>query len=135
MARLYSDRWTDEAPLVLLVVGADEGAATAAALEYEGSRVLRARDSREALDLIEDMAFLELPLHGLLGSLELPDADGLRVVQAFRSCFPDAPAALWSDRPDLALTLWARSRGVALFDAPPSAEVLQRWLNSPARAA
>ncbi|GMV79168.1 MAG: hypothetical protein AMXMBFR7_03520 [Planctomycetota bacterium] len=135
MARLYSDRWADEAPVVLLVGRSDESAATAAALEYEGSRVLYARDSREALDLIEDMAFLELPLHGLLGSVELPDADGLRVVRAFRSRFPDAPAALWSGRPDLALTLWARSRGVTLFEAPPEAEVLQRWLNSPARAA
>lgn len=128
MIRLHSSRWNDSKPLVLLVTNEDAfGNNVSRWLERSRARVLRVRTSQEAIDLLQDAAFLGIDFHGLLVDHDLPDAKGVRVIHEFQREYRGVPAALALREESIAVALWAQARGVQVLSSPLRPVEIFEW--------
>jgi DNA-binding response OmpR family regulator len=116
-------------PLLLLVEhNSALRSSIAAQLQARGCRVALARSIGEALEMIDDLRFIESEVDGLVVDYRLPDGLGCRIVQDFRREFPNTPAALVIDEEDVTMRLWTRTRGIALMNKPTLWNELHPWL-------
>ena len=89
-----------------------------------------ATSTKEALELVRDVSYLDSRLNGLLVDYQLPDATGCRVIQEFVSEFPGVPVAMMTAYDDITLEGWVRSRRIELFRKPLDLPRLEAWLKS-----
>lgn len=115
---------------LLLVVENDLNArrSLAKSLQQRGYRVALARSVGEALEMLDDLRFIESDVDGLIVEYRLPDGLGCRIVQDFQREFPDAPAALVLDEDDIAMQLWTRARGISLVNKSALPGQIEPWL-------
>lgn len=99
-------------------------------LERMNVQAVLATSTREALDLVQDISFIESRLDGLLVDYQLPDATGCRVIQEFASEFPGVPIAMMTAYDDITLEGWVRSRNVQLFRKPLDLKKMEAWLQT-----
>lgn len=99
-------------------------------LENMGFHSLLATSTKEALELVQDVSYIESKLDGLLVDYQLPDATGCRVIQEFVSEFPGVPVAMMTAYDDITLEGWVRSRRIQLFRKPLDMTRLEAWLLS-----
>jgi len=99
-------------------------------LERMNFQAVLATSTREALDLVQDVSFIESRLDGLLVDYQLPDATGCRVIQEFASEFPGMPIAMMTAYDDITLEGWVRSRNVQLFRKPLDMKKMEAWLQT-----
>jgi CheY-like chemotaxis protein len=90
-------------------------------------RAVTVKSAAEALQILDDVAFIEAHFDGLLTDYRLPDGSGWRVIQRFREDFPDAPIALMTAYSNISLELWANARRIPLFRKPLDREDLRAW--------
>ena len=98
--------------------------------ENMGVKTMLATSTREALELVQDVSFIESKLDGLLVDYQLPDATGCRVIQEFVSEFPGVPVAMMTAYDDITLEGWVRAHRIQLFRKPLDLPRLEAWLYS-----
>ncbi|MBE7464441.1 MAG: response regulator [Planctomycetes bacterium] len=115
---------------VILVVDDDHGVAQALAwwLDTIGARHVAVSTAGEAVEMLQDMAFIEERFDGMLVDFRLPDAEGCEVVRSFRQTFPQAPIAMITAFADEGLRNWLREWRVRLIPKPLSKDSLAQWL-------
>ncbi|MCW8132873.1 MAG: response regulator [Planctomycetota bacterium] len=99
-------------------------------LEMHGFTVMLATSTKEAMDLVQDVSFIESKLDGLLVDYQLPDATGCRVIQEFVHEFPGVPVAMMTAFDDITLEGWVRARRIELFRKPLDLKRLEQWVHS-----
>ena len=121
----------------LMIVEDDEGVGYAVSrwLQDQNVRPVLATSTREAMDILRDVVFIESRFDALLVDYSLQDATGVRVIQHFREEFPLLPVAVMTGRTDIALEIWARSRGILLFRKPLDMDELLVWVDGLRRSA
>ena len=120
-----------ENPMLLLVETDTHMRRSAARmLQQRGFRIAIARNISEALEMIDDLRFIESGVDGLLVQYHLPDGLGCRIVQEFQREFPDVPTALVVEEDDITMRLWTRARGTALMQKTTLWNQLEPWLES-----
>ncbi|GMV81180.1 MAG: hypothetical protein AMXMBFR7_23640 [Planctomycetota bacterium] len=122
---------------VILVVDDDHGVAQALTwwLDSIGARHVTVSTVGEAVEMLQDMTFIEERFDGLLVDFRLPDAEGCEVVRLFRAAFPQAPIAMITAFADEGLRNWLRDWRVRLIPKPLSKDSLAQWLKDiPPRA-
>ena len=114
----------------LMVVEDDPGVGYAVTrwLQSLSVKPILATTTREALELINDVAFIEANLDGLLVDYNLPDATGVRVIQEFVEEFPGIPVAIMTGSNDLSLEMWAQSNKVPIFHKPLHMPDMLTWI-------
>lgn len=98
------------------------------ALQQRGYRVAIARTICEALEMIDDLRFIDSGVDGLVVEYRLADGLGCRIVQEFQREFPDVPTALVIEEDDITMRLWTRARGVSLMQKTTLWNQLEPWL-------
>jgi DNA-binding NtrC family response regulator len=118
-----------EEPL-LLVVEDDTGVAAALMmyLHEAGLRCVLEPTAHDAAEALRDLAFLDVPLSGLLTDFDLPDGTGCEVVHSFRAKHPRLPVALMSGSADVVRTEWMQAQDVDLLPKPFTKDELRSWL-------
>jgi len=114
----------------LLVAEPDEEINTLINFWAEGDKIqlVRAQTAKEALELVQDAAFIGTSLHGLLVDFELPDHTGMRIIREFQDEFPGMPVGVTALDSVLSLEIWARARNVELLRKPILAPKLVTFL-------
>lgn len=117
-------------PMLLLVeTHVDTRRSMSKTLQQRGYRVAIARNIAEALEMIDDLHFIESDVDGLVVEYRLPDGLGCRVVQDFQRDFPEVPTALVIEEDDITMRLWTRSRGISLMHKQTLWNQLEPWLD------
>ena len=106
----------------------DVGYAVTRWLKSLSIKPVLATTTREALELINDVAFIEANLDGLLADYNLPDATGVSVIKEFVEQFPGIPVAIMTGQDDLSLEKWARENNVPLFRKPLHMPEVLAWI-------
>ena len=91
-------------------------------------RTLWACSTREAMEMIDDICFIDIRLDGILVDYRLPDATGCRVLMEFLKEFPSASAAVMTAYSDLTLEPRLRTRSIPLFRKPLNKQAIENWL-------
>lgn len=97
-------------------------------LQQRGYRVAIARTISEALEMIDDLRFIDSGVDGLVVEYRLADGLGCRIVQEFQREFPEIPTALVIEKDDITMRLWTRARGVSLMQKTTLWDQLETWL-------
>ena len=120
---------TYSSPMLLLVeTDALSRRSLSKALQARGYRVAIARTISEALEMIDDLRFIESNVDGLVVEYHLADGLGCRIVQEFQREFPDTPTALVIEEDDITMRLWTRARGISLMQKTTLWNQLDSWL-------
>ena len=121
---------TYSSPMLLLVeTDVHARRSVSRALQQRGYRVAIARTISEALEMIDDLRFIESNVDGLVVEYRLADGLGCRIVQEFQREFPDIPTALIIEDDDITMRLWTRARGISLMQKTMLWNQLESWLD------
>ena len=125
-----SNNTSSRGPMLLLVeTHVDTRRSMSKTLQQRGYRIAIARNIAEALEMIDDLHFIESDIDGLVVEYRLPDGLGCRVVQDFQRDFPEVPTALVIEEDDITMRLWTRSRGISLIYKQTLWNQLEPWLD------
>lgn len=118
-------------PLRLMIVDDDPGVSYAVSrwMQDHNIKAVMAASTREALDMLRDIAFIDASFDGLLVDYNLPDATGFRVIQEVLDEFPKVPIALMTGGANVAMEVWIKARGIPLFRKPLDMDAIQAWID------
>ena len=123
---------TSERQTSLMVVEDDPGVGYAVArwLASQQIKAVLVTSVREAMQMLQDLVFIEAKFDGLLVDYNLPDATGCRVIQEFQAEFPKLPVALMTGAENISLEIWLKARRIPLFRKPLKIKELETWLQT-----
>ena len=97
----------------------------------EGVKLVVVGSCREALNLLQDIVFIESALDAMLVDAELSDGTGLRVIREYRHEFPALPTALMGGvNDDIALGVWSKAKQIQLIRKPVEQAAISEWLGA-----
>ena len=96
-------------------------------LEDLNHKVMLTHSAEEASHLLNDIVFIGCKLDGLLVDYNLRESTGCRVLGDFRDHFPDAAVAMMTDREDISVNIWARTKGIGLLRKPLNRNDISSW--------
>lgn len=116
----------------IMIVESDAvlGSKLSKGFEKIGADVVLAHTAAEASPLFCDMAFIGCSLDALLVAYSLHASTGESILPEFLREFPKAAIAMTIDAEDLAVSYWAKVRGIRILQKPIRPRELFDWVET-----